>query len=323
MNTPDSICAHENCGKPYSEHLPPLMACPDGFGDFIRDQTFLPSEQQPEGLKTMQAILRNVNEASEQAEQKPKFNQVDIAFMEREEIRDAWQQASELVRRKDWIALFGLFEFRRRKIPMRQELDSAAPAQEPDKDSKHTAGPWIAKHTYQSGWQIWSESAKEIICTEKSYGWRDSDEHKANAELIARAPDLLREVEKLHKFKDYVHKRLDDAGIEKNPDGEHSKHGCRIGDRLDIVLREVEQLKFFIQNESQRLADSVKERDLLQAKVDRLTKALEVVPAFKLRALATWLDIKDYENGDDPGDVQADLRKMADLSEQSLNPRKP
>jgi hypothetical protein len=46
----------------------------------------------------------------------------------------------------------------------------------------------------------------------------------------------LLELEKLRKFKEYTHKRLDDAGIEKEPNGEHSKAGCRIGDRLDIVL---------------------------------------------------------------------------------------
>ena len=44
------------------------------------------------------------------------------------------------------------------------------------------------------------------------------------------------ELIKLSKFKAYVHARLDDAGIEKNPNGKHSKKGCRIGDRLDIVL---------------------------------------------------------------------------------------
>jgi hypothetical protein len=44
------------------------------------------------------------------------------------------------------------------------------------------------------------------------------------------------QITKLQAFKDYVHKRLDDAGIEKEPKGEHSEHGCRIGDRLDIVL---------------------------------------------------------------------------------------
>lgn len=46
----------------------------------------------------------------------------------------------------------------------------------------------------------------------------------------------VNEVEKLQRFKDYVHKRLDDAGIPANPEGENSKHGCRIGDRLDIAL---------------------------------------------------------------------------------------
>lgn len=40
----------------------------------------------------------------------------------------------------------------------------------------------------------------------------------------------------LQRFKDYVHKRLDDAGIPTHPEGEHSKHGCRIGDRMDIAL---------------------------------------------------------------------------------------
>lgn len=43
--------------------------------------------------------------------------------------------------------------------------------------------------------------------------------------------------ENMSAFKDYVHSRLDDAGVEENPSGEHSKKGCRIGDRLDIVLK--------------------------------------------------------------------------------------
>lgn len=53
------------------------------------------------------------------------------------------------------------------------------------------------------------------------------------------AADLARvegERGKLQAFKDYVHKRLDEAGIPKEPNGEHSKAGCRVGDRLDIVL---------------------------------------------------------------------------------------
>lgn len=66
--------------------------------------------------------------------------------------------------------------------------------------------------------------------------------------VICTAPETLEEpqpnaveepetkVQKLQAFKDYVHRRLDEAGIEKEPQGKHSKHGCRIGDRLDIVL---------------------------------------------------------------------------------------
>jgi hypothetical protein len=48
-------------------------------------------------------------------------------------------------------------------------------------------------------------------------------------------------VKALEAFKAYVHKRLDDAGITTHPDGEHSKAGCRIGDRLDIALAVLEQ----------------------------------------------------------------------------------
>lgn len=50
------------------------------------------------------------------------------------------------------------------------------------------------------------------------------------------------ENQKLQAFKDYVHKRLDDAGVEVDPESEHKEHGCRIGGRLDIVLRERAEL---------------------------------------------------------------------------------
>lgn len=52
--------------------------------------------------------------------------------------------------------------------------------------------------------------------------------------------DVVERADKLQAFKDYVHKRLDDAGIPENPGGEHSKHGCRIGDRLDIALATIQ-----------------------------------------------------------------------------------
>lgn len=38
------------------------------------------------------------------------------------------------------------------------------------------------------------------------------------------------------KFKSYVHRHLDEAGVPTHPNGPHSKEGCRIGDRLDILI---------------------------------------------------------------------------------------
>ncbi len=50
------------------------------------------------------------------------------------------------------------------------------------------------------------------------------------------APPSADEIKKLQAFKDYVHQRLDEAGIPTHPDGPHSKEGCRVGDRLDLAL---------------------------------------------------------------------------------------
>lgn len=50
--------------------------------------------------------------------------------------------------------------------------------------------------------------------------------------------EAVKELEALRQFKAYVHERLDDAGIPTHPEGEHSKAGCRVGDRLDIALEQ-------------------------------------------------------------------------------------
>lgn len=51
--------------------------------------------------------------------------------------------------------------------------------------------------------------------------------------------------EHLQRFKDFVHERLDRMGIKKEPNGAHSKDGCRVGDRLDLVERAVSELRRF------------------------------------------------------------------------------
>jgi hypothetical protein len=73
---------------------------------------------------------------------------------------------------------------------------------------------------------------------------------RETANLLAAAPDLLAEVralraerDALQRFKDFVHRRLDTAGVPTHPDGPHSKEGCRIGDRLDLVVAERDALR--------------------------------------------------------------------------------
>lgn len=51
-----------------------------------------------------------------------------------------------------------------------------------------------------------------------------------------RIGELEGERDKLAKFKVYVHRRLDEAGVPVDPDSSHKAEGCRIGGRLDIVL---------------------------------------------------------------------------------------
>ena len=53
---------------------------------------------------------------------------------------------------------------------------------------------------------------------------------------LEKAAQLKGQCDALQRFKAYVHQRLDEAGIPTHPDGEHSKAGCRVGDRLDIAL---------------------------------------------------------------------------------------
>lgn len=76
----------------------------------------------------------------------------------------------------------------------------------------------------------------------KSPLWRVSwkDEAQENLALaenqIERAVRAEAQRDALQAFKDFVHRRLDEAGVPTHPEGPHSAAGCRIGDRLDIVL---------------------------------------------------------------------------------------
>lgn len=59
----------------------------------------------------------------------------------------------------------------------------------------------------------------------------------------ATAEVWLNERDKLTAFKDYVHARLDAAGVTVDPESAHKVEGCRVGGRLDEVFAERDKLR--------------------------------------------------------------------------------
>ena len=84
---------------------------------------------------------------------------------------------------------------------------------------------YVDEQGLSDAWE--SDEGKDVFITECT---------RLKLEWVAPLPSQTEEVAKLRAFKEYVHKRLDEAGIEKNPPGEHAEAGCRIGQRLDLVL---------------------------------------------------------------------------------------
>lgn len=100
---------------------------------------------------------------------------------------------------------------------------------------KWSSGEWVdVDHGIRSP-SIWMPVPKpERSAVETSDGGMvPSDDLQACAREVLRLED---KIAALQKFKDFVHSRLDQAGVEKDPPGEHRDAGCRIGQRLDLVL---------------------------------------------------------------------------------------
>ncbi len=158
----------------------------------------------------------------------------------------------------------------------RTEFYTKAPRQLPEEVAK-----LIDKHTRIADSNTLIVGPSMYRGTVKAFAdilWRIAAE---NAELNKRLDKeityglhVTAERDALPRFKDFVHKRLNDAGIEKNPDGPHSKEGCRIGDRLDIALNTPEHKAAWDTVRATHVAYE-KERDLqieLQRQIEELNK---------------------------------------------------
>ncbi len=52
---------------------------------------------------------------------------------------------------------------------------------------------------------------------------------------------LAAERDKLQAFKDWVHTYLDQHGVPHHPPGTHGAAGCRIGDRMDWLIKRLNE----------------------------------------------------------------------------------
>lgn len=79
------------------------------------------------------------------------------------------------------------------------------------------------------------------------YGYDVGDVNQSYAKhvewLLALSDRQANAVDKLAAFKQWVHAYLDGKGVPTHPDGPHSKEGCRVGDRMDLVFAELDELR--------------------------------------------------------------------------------
>ncbi len=75
----------------------------------------------------------------------------------------------------------------------------------------------------------------QAVVAERARRDTDPDVRSAQEREDAVA-GIVKDMVKLAKFKDYVHRRLDEAGVPAEVPGKHLDEGCRIGGRLDWLI---------------------------------------------------------------------------------------
>lgn len=75
---------------------------------------------------------------------------------------------------------------------------------------------------------------REIAIAKDDYGVAQHEQEQLRADLAR----VTAERDQLQEFKDYVHTRLNMAGVPVDPESPHKAYGCRIGGRLDALFAE-------------------------------------------------------------------------------------
>jgi hypothetical protein len=157
--------------------------------------------------------------------------------------------------------------------------------------------------TFMSWWDAHMREKYGRPSMEAQEAWDKSSEvwrARGRTEAVAEIRALRAERDALQRFKDFVHRRLDTAGVPTHPDGPHSKEGCRIGDRLDLV---------------------VGERDAALARVVECEKALELVLMF--HGAGPWDPDKSLRWQELSGSPEATTKVLCDAVRQALRTPTP
>ncbi|AMV25489.1 hypothetical protein VT84_13910 [Gemmata sp. SH-PL17] len=106
--------------------------------------------------------------------------------------------------------------------------------------------PWsVAEVAYGEYTRLYGSSQSlERLAERGGFGWCEMDSlHPKWREEVNEINSLREQVAKLQRFKDYVHSRLDAAGVPTDPESSHKAEGCRIGGRLDVLIGERDRLR--------------------------------------------------------------------------------
>lgn len=93
-------------------------------------------------------------------------------------------------------------------------------------------------------------TALRQAATDRAEVERLRDKHHPDCDALDHEPSgivkpcncILSRLAKLHAFKDWVHAYLDRHGVPHHPPGPHGAEGCRIGDRMDWLMAQRDEL---------------------------------------------------------------------------------